>query len=134
VTIDVFRDGPGACILAVGGISDDTLDELARLEAEEPAHFRRLVARFERIANHGTRYHGKWWKTLKGTGGLRQLRYANHRFLLAPHPASEGKECFILLSWFVKDGDSTPPSEISRAQGLRASCLAILQREETQWR
>lgn len=130
--IDVFRSGPGACILAVGGISDDALDELARLETEEPAHFRRLVARFERIANHGTRYHGKWWKTLKGTGGLRQLRYANHRFLLAPYPTHKRKACFILLSWFVKDGDATPPDEIRRAQKLRATCFEMLEGEEVQ--
>jgi len=127
VELNLFRRGHWGTLLPFVRLTDGPLEVLDDLKRKSSSDYKQLLARFQRLADKGPQHHD-WFKTLEDTGGLRQLSYRQHRYLLMLHPADP--RCFILLHYFRKQRRRTPPHELKRGMDLAIRCQALLTGEE----
>jgi len=129
VPIREYSSGAGARVLILDGISDEALAVLDRLHKSAPRDHKKLVAYFSRLADYGpVAYRRPWFKKLEDAEDLHQLSYSRHRFLMVPHPRVD--RTYVLLNYFAKSSDDTPPHEVRKGLQLRKACLQMLESEE----
>jgi hypothetical protein len=112
----------------VDGISDDALEMLDRMRKSAPREYKQIVAYFQRLADYGPAAYRPWFKKLEDAKDLHQLSHSRHRFLLLPHP--NANRAYVLLNYFAKSSDDTPPHEVRKGLRLRKMCLQTLESEE----
>ena len=126
VLIEVWRSGAWGEVHVLMGPLSEPLAVIAGLKRSAPSAYRQVLARFQRLADYGPSWHD-WYKRLEDAEDLHQLRYEQHRFLLFPHPHKA--RALVLLTYFRKQQQRTPPAELRKALTVRRRVALMLSKE-----